>query len=218
MSDAVPPTPPAYEVTGPKLGAAAPAAGQFVFTAGAGAAILIPAATFEARLGLGKSTSLEARYRNLAIVGHLGQLRFTWATPVTSRLTFGLAARTGIGSLGAGIGEAKTGIDLASLSLGNDWEVGQDLVVTWTRPRQAHVTWIVGPTYALAGPRYRNYDEQRFEWDARWQSITASVIGEWDLTATRRFFLRLDALFLVKAEIVPYGFLPTFTIGHAWST
>jgi hypothetical protein len=35
---------------------------------------------------------------------------------------------------------------------------------------------------------------------------------------TRRIFLRLDAMFLVKAETVPYGFLPTFTIGHAWST
>jgi hypothetical protein len=217
MSDALPP-PSAYEITGPKLGANAPAAGDFVFTAGAGAAILIPAATFEARLGLGKNTSLEARYRNLAIIGHLGQMRFTWATPISPRFTFGLAARTGIGSLGAGIGEAKTGIDLASLSLGNDWEVGQDMIVTWTRPHQAHVTWSVGPTYALAGPRYRNYDEQSFQWDARWQSITASVLGEWELTASRRFFLRLDALFMVKADIVPYGFLPTFTIGHAWST
>lgn len=217
MSDALPP-PSAYEVAGPKLGARAPAAGDFVLTAGAGAAILIPAATFEARLGLGKNTSIEARYRNLAIVGHTGQLRFTWATAISSHFTFGLAARTAIGSLGAGIGEAKTGIDLASLSLGNDWEVGHDMLVTWTRPHQAHVTWAVGPTYALAGPRYRNYDEQSFQWDARWQSITASVLGEWEITASRRFFLRLDALFLVIADTVPYGFLPTFTIGYAWST
>jgi hypothetical protein len=80
------------------------------------------------------------------------------------------------------------------------------------------LNWCAGPTYALAGPRYRNYDERAFEWDARWQSITASMIGEWELTPSRRFFLRLDALFLVKANIVPWGFLPTFTIGHAWST
>jgi len=217
MSEALPP-PQIIESTGPKLGAQAPAAGDFVFTAGAGAAILIPAATLEARAGLGAGTSLEVRYRNLFIVGHLGQVRFTWATPISSRFTFGLAARTQIGSLGAGIGEAKTGIDLTSLSLGNDWEVGHDLLLTWTRPHQAHVTWAVGPTYALAGPRYKNYDEKSFQWDARWQSITASCLGEWELSPSRRFFVRLDAMFMVVADIVPYGFLPTFTLGHAWST
>ena len=84
MSETLPPPPPAYVVAGPKLGAGAPAAGDFVFTAGAGAAILIPTATFEARLGLGRSTSLEVRYRNLAVVGHLAQTRFTWATPMFS--------------------------------------------------------------------------------------------------------------------------------------
>lgn len=227
MTDALPPqVDPVAEVapradarlsTGPKLGAAAPGAGDFVLTVGAGAAILLPQGTFEARVGLGASTSLELRYRNLAVLGHVGQARFTWATPVTSRVTFGLALRTNIGSIG-GATEAKTGIDLTSLSLGNDWEVGHDMLLTWTRPHQAHVTWAVGPTYALAGPRYANYDEKSFKWDARWQSVSASVIGEWEITASRRFFLRLDTLFIVKAEVVPYGFLPTFTIGHAWST
>lgn len=203
--------------TGPKLGAPAPSAGNLVVTIGAGGAILIPHATIEARIGLGASTSLEARYRNLAVLGHTGQARFTWATPMTTHLTFGLALRTGIGALGAA-SEAKTGIDLYSLSLGNDWEVGHDLILTWTRPHQAHVTWSIGPTYALGGQRYSNYDERSFQWDARWQSVLASVVGEWEITASRRFFLRLDALFLIKADIVPYGFLPTFTIGHAWST
>ncbi len=80
------------------------------------------------------------------------------------------------------------------------------------------MTWAVGPTYALAGPRYSNYDDHTFRWDARWQSVSASVVGEWELSSRRRFFLRLDAQFLIKAEVVPYGFLPTFTIGHAWST
>lgn len=231
MSDALPPRfEPAAEVAdaapraaaraavgGPKLGAAAPSAGNAVFTIGAGNAILLPQGTFEARVGLGASTSLELRYRNLALLGHLGQARFTWATPVSRHLTFGLAVRTGIGSLG-GATEAKTGIDTTSLSLGNDWEVGHDLLLTWSRPHQAHVTWAIGPNYALAGPRYINYDERRFQWDARWQSVVASAIGEWEITKTRRFFLRLDALFLVKADIVPWGFLPTLTIGHAWST
>ena len=227
MTDALPPQvdpvaevapkPPPRAVGGPKLGAAAPGAGDLVLTIGAGGAILIPQGTAEVRLGLGGSTSLELRYRNLAVLGHLGQARFTWATPVTSRLTFGLALRTGIGSLGGASG-AKTGIDLSSLSLGNDWEVGHDLLLTWTRPHHAHVTWALGPTYALAGPRYTTYDNRAFKWDARWQSVSASVIGEWEITPSRRFFLRLDALFLVKAEVVPYGFLPTFTIGHAWST
>lgn len=227
MSDALPPpldppgetramSPPGATF-GPKLGAMAPAAGDFVFTLGAGNAILLPAVTTEVRLGLGRSTSLELRYRNLAVLGHLGQARFTWATPISSRLTFGLAARTGIGSLAQGDGE-KVGIDLSSLSLGNDWEVGHDMLVTWTRPHMAHVTWSLGNTYALAGPRYKNYYEREFKWDARWQSVNASVIGEWEITKSRRFFLRLDALFVVKADVVPYGFLPTFTIGHAWST
>lgn len=204
-------------VTGPKLGAGAPSAGNLVLTMGAGMAILLPQVTVEARLGLGASTSLELHYRNLGVLAHFGQARFTWATPVTSRWTFGLAVRTGIGTLGGDRG-TTLGIDLSSLSLGNDWEVGHDMLVTWTRPHQAHVTWALGPTYALAGPRYRNYFEPRFQWDARWQSVTASVIGEWELSASRRFFLRLDGLFVVKADVVPYGFLPTFTIGHAWST
>lgn len=217
MTDALPPHPAPMVSTGPKLGAGAPAAGDLVLGIGAGGAILIPQGTFEARVGLGRGTSLELRYRNLAILGHTGQARFTWATPITSRLTFGLALRTGIGSIGGGASEAKTGIDISSLSLGNDWEVGHDLLLTWTRPRQAHVTWSLGPTYALAGPRYTNYDERSFRWDARWQSVLAVVVGEWEITPSRRFFLELDALFLVKADVVPYGFLPTFTIGHAWS-
>ncbi len=203
---------------GPSLGAGAPSAGNFVFTLGAGTALVLPQATAEVRLGLGRSTSLELRYRNLALIGHIGQARFTWSTRIGPRWTFGLAARTGIGSLGAGIGEVKTGIDFSSLSLGNDWEVGHDMLLTWTRPQHAHVTWALGPTYVLAGRRYSNYDERAFRWDAHIQSVSASVIGEWELTPSRRFFLRLDALFLIKTEIVPYGFLPTFTIGHAWST
>lgn len=203
--------------TGPKLGAGAPGAGDLVVTIGAGGAILLPQGTLEARLGLGASTSVELRYRNLAVLGHLGSARFTWATRASAHLTFGLALRTGIGTLG-GNSEAKTGIDIGSLSLGNDLDVGHDLVLTWTRPHQAHITWALGPTYALGGPRYQNYDEKAFRWDPRWQSVLGSVIGEWEITASRRFFLRLDALFLVKAEVVPYGFLPTFTIGHAWST
>ena len=204
-------------VTGPKLGANAPSAGNLVLTMGAGSSILIPHVTFEARVGLGASTSIELRYRNLGVLAHFGQARFTWATPVSSRLTFGLAVRTGIGTLGGDRG-TTLGIDLSSLSLGNDWEVGQDMLLTWTRPHQAHVTWALGPTYALAGPRYTNYFEPEYKWDPRWQSVNASVTGEWEITESRRFFLRLDALFIVKAGVVPYGFLPTFTIGHAWST
>jgi hypothetical protein len=220
MSDAVSLPPSHIEAavaTGPKLGAAAPRAGGLILTTGAGLAFLVPQGTFEGRVGLGKSTSLELRYRNLAILGHHGQLRFTWATPLTSRFVFGLAARTAIGTLSQA-SDIEFGIDFRNLSLGNDWEVGHDMLLTWTRPHHAHVTWSVGPTYALAGPRFANYDERAFRWDARWQSVTASVLGEWEITKTRRFFLRLDALFLIKAEIVPYGFLPTFTIGHAWST
>ena len=227
MTDALPPQvdpvalvaprPATRVVTGPKLGASAPSAGNLVFTMGAGIAILIPHATVEARLGLGASTSIELRYRNLGALAHFGQARFTWSTPVSSCLTFGLAVRTSIGTLGGDRG-TTLGIDLSSLSLGNDWEVGHDMLLTWTRPHQAHVTWALGPTYALAGPRYANYFEPEFKWDARWQSVSASVTGEWEITESRRFFVRLDALFIVKAEVVPYGFLPTFTIGHAWST
>jgi hypothetical protein len=204
--------------TGPKLGAAAPPAGNLVATIGAGGALLLPQGTIEARVGLGAGTSVELRYRNLAGLGHLGQARFTWAVPVSSRVTFGLAVRTGIGFIGGSVAESTLGFDPSYLSLGNDWDVGQDMLVTWTRPHQAHVTWALGPTYALAGPRYTSYDDRKFTWDAHWQSVTATVIGEWEITESRRFFLRLDGLFIVKEQIVPYGFLPTFTIGHAWST
>ena len=216
MSDALPP-PTEIIAEGPKLGAPAPRAGHFVISGGGGLAFIIPQATVEARVGLGANTSIELRYRNLAVLGHTGQARFTWAIPIRPRWTIGLAGRTQIGSIGDGL-EVKTGIDTTSLSLGNDWEVGQDLLVTWTRPGHAHITWSLGPTYALGGPRYIDYDEKKFKWDARWQSVLGSVLGEWELSKSRRFFLRLDALFLVKADVVPYGFLPTFTIGHAWST
>lgn len=218
VADVAPQQAAARASTGPKLGAAAPRAGNLVVTIGAGGAILLPQGTLEARVGLGASTSIELRYRNLAGIGHLGQARVTWATPISARVTFGLALRTGIGFLGGTTAETTLGIDPSFLSLGNDWDVGQDMLVTWTRPHQAHITWALGPTYALAGPRYTNYDDRKFRWDAHWQSVTASMIGEWEITASRRFFLRLDMLFLVKEQTVPYGFLPTFTIGHAWST
>lgn len=220
MSDAVaaevaPALPPASG--GPRLGAIAPRAGGVVLTLGAGGAIVVPHLTAEARVGLGRSTSVELRYRNLGIFGHFVQGRFTWATPVTRSFTFGLAARTSVGTLSPGDG-GSFGIEFSTLSLGNDWEVGHDFLLTWSRPGQAHITGAIGPSYALGGPRYTSYDERDWRWDARWQSVTASLLGEWELTMKQRFFLKLDALFLIKADIVPYGFLPTFTIGHAWST
>jgi hypothetical protein len=209
------PASPAYG--GARLGAAAPRAGNLVFSLGAGSALVLPQVTLDARVGLGAGTSIDVRYRNLAFYGHYVQGRFTWATPVTSRVTFGLAARTGIGSL-AQADSAAFGINFSALALGNDWEVGHDIVVTWTRPGQAHVTGALGPTYSLGGPRYVTFDDSKWKLEPKWQSVTATLLGEWELTMTRRIFLRLDAMFLVKAETVPYGFLPTFTIGHAWST
>ena len=92
------------------------------------------------------------------------------------------------------------------------------MLLTWTRPHQAHVTWSSGRRTRSPARATRTTTTSTSQWDARWQSVTASVIGEWEFTPSRRFFLRLDALFLVKADVVPYGFLPTFTIGHAWST
>jgi hypothetical protein len=202
---------------GPRLGAQAPPLGNLVLSLGAGAAILLPQVTADARIGLGASTSLDFRYRNLAVYGHFGQARFTWSMPIAKNLSFGLALRTGIGSLSEGDG-AKFGINFSALSLGNDWDVGHDLLLTWTRPHHAHITTSIGPTYALGGPRYTTFDKRDFQWDLRWQSVTATLLGEWEITQSRRFFLRLDGQFIVKADVVPYGFLPTFTIGHAWST
>jgi hypothetical protein len=203
---------------GPKLGAMAPAAGDFVFTLGAGNAILLPAVTDRgaprARRDRRASSSVIATSRSSGISvrrASRGRRRSARASRSASR-----RARASARSRRATA--QKVGIDLSSLSLGNDWEVGHDMLVTWTRPHMAHVTWSLGNTYALAGPRYKNYYEREFKWDARWQSVNASVIGEWEITKSRRFFLRLDALFVVKADVVPYGFLPTFTIGHAWST
>jgi hypothetical protein len=205
--------------SGPRLGAIAPPAGKMVISAGAGIAILLPQLTLEGRIGLGESTAVDVRYRNLGIFGHLAQTRFTWAMPLGSRVTFGLAARTGIGTLGLGSGDsARLGIDLSGISLGNDWEVGHDFLLTWSRPGRAHVSASLGPTYALAGPRYTTYDDKKWKWDAHWQDVTMSLLGEWELSESRRFFIRLDGQFLIKEETVPYGFLPTLTLGHAWST
>jgi hypothetical protein len=202
---------------GPRLGAGAPRLGGVVFSVGAGAAEVLPQLTLDARVGLGANTSIDVRYRNLAVLGQYGQARFTWATPVSARVTFGLAARVAIGTLSPGDG-GSFGLQFSSLALGNDLEVGHDIVLTWARPGSAHLTGALGPTYSLGGPRYYDFDHSKWRFEPFWQSVTASLLGEWELTPARRFFLRLDALFLVKADVVPYGFLPTFTIGHAWST
>src|SRR6185436_1385492 len=110
------------------LGAAGPAAGDVVLSAGAGLVFVLPYATLSGRIGTGYGTSVELRYKNVAVFGHEGRVRLGWGAEIAGGLDLGIAVRGSYMSL-AQAGDGTFGIQFANLGLGNDVEVGNDLLV-----------------------------------------------------------------------------------------
>jgi hypothetical protein len=214
----------------PLVGAVPPEAGRVVLHAGAGMAVLLPHVTGAVQLGLGARVGLELGYRTVAGLSHKGKLGVRWSAPVTRSVSIGVAARTALGTLGPADG--LVGIEFSNVALANDWEVGHDLLLSWRRPGQAHVTAAIGPTYTLGGPRSTSYDETDFEITPDFRAIDAEVRGEWALGPRLNLVLSLEGTVLLGIEtddaciearqrncgqIAPIGFLPTSSAGLAWS-
>ena len=202
--------------TGPLAGALSPKPGSFVINGGAGMVFALPHVTLGARLGSGFGTRVELVYRNLAAFGHMGEARIGWGTLVSRLLALGVVARTSIMTLSQADGSV-IGIQFSDLALGNDWEAGGDLVLTWLRPGRAQVTAELGTTWTLGGERYVSFDEREFQYDTEWRSIDFALQVEWLVRAGLDGYVRLDGMILTRAEVRPLGFLPTWTAGVAWA-
>ena len=176
---------------------------------------ILPHATLGMRLGTGFGTRVELVYRNLAALGHLGEARVGWGMLVADDVAVGAVARTSIMTLSQADGSV-IGIQFSNLALGNDWEAGADLVVTWRRPGQAQVTAEFGTSWTLGGERYISFDESEFQYDVGWRSIDFALQGEWPIRVGFNGFVRLDGMIITGEEIQPIGFLPTWTAGFAW--
>jgi hypothetical protein len=211
-----PTAPPSLASPRSLVGAASPAAGHIYVAGEAGMIFILPHLTVGGIIGLGGGAAVELRYRNIAALGHNGRVRLAWGTKINDRLFYGVSARTSITSLrlaDAGL----IGIQFSNLAIGNDWEVGSDMALTWLRPGDAHITASLGPTWTLGGPRYTSFKEDEFVIEPGIRSITGSVQGEWEMSQRLTFFLRLDAAVLLGTEIRPIGFIPTGAIGFGWS-
>ena len=229
-ASAAPPEPPPERLNRALLGARGPRLGHVVPFGSLGVALILPQLTLGARVGLGAGFYGEAAYANLAVFGHQGRVRFGWGGAVGRRFELGLAAKSSFATLRLA-DKQLVGISFSALPLGNDWDVGQELALTWNRPGHAHVTTSVGPLFTLGGLRYDSFDEARFRFEPALRGVTAAVQGEWSVWRIANVMLRLDALFLAGVErdracqaarqdhcqqLVPLGFVPTGTVGVAW--
>jgi hypothetical protein len=197
------------------VGAGAPALGKVVLAGEAGLLFLLPHLTAGVLVGTGAGTSVELRYRNIAAFGHSGRVRLAWGTQVARDLVYGVAVRSSITSLALADG-GVIGIQFSNLAIGNDWEIGSDMMLTWLRPGAAHITVAAGPTWTLGGTRYTSFDQSGFRLDPGWRAISASLQGEWELSRRFNVFLRLDGTVLVGTEILPLGYIPTGSVGLGW--
>jgi hypothetical protein len=216
----------------PLLGAAGPALGDVVLYGSLGAAMFLPQVELAGRVGSGAGSSVELGYRNLAAFGNEGRLRLAWGGAVNDWLDVGVAARGSYTTLAAA-GDGFVGIQFQNLSLGNDLELGNDLLLSFRRPGAAHITASAGPTFTLGGTRFVHFDEsETFQLDPALRAIHVSVQGEWSWLERVNVVLRLDGMFLMGVEVdeqcvqarqqdcgqpVPFGFLPTGTVGVAWA-
>ena len=214
------------------LGARSPELGSFTLYGALGMALILPHITLGGRAGLGGGASVDVAYRNLAIFGQQARLRIGYGRDA-GPIDLGIAFRTSYSTLELADG-GLIGIEFSSLPIGNDWEIGNDLVITWNRPGSAHITASVGPTFTLGGIRYVGFEERAegFGFDPSIRGIETAVQGEWGLWSKVNVFLRLDALILLGleedeacveaqqencGELVPFGFVPTGTVGLAWA-
>lgn len=198
------------------LGAESPKAGNLVVFGEAGMIFVLPHFTLGAMIGVGGGVAAELRYRNIAGAGHAGRFRVAWGTRINQNLAYGVAARTSITSLAMADG-GLIGIEFSNIAIGNDWEVGSDLYLTWIRPGNAHITASLGPNWTLGGVRYAGFNEREFQFEPGFRSLLAAVQGEWAIRPRLHVILRLDAAFLLGTEIVPLGYIPTGTVGFGWS-
>jgi hypothetical protein len=198
------------------VGAVAPPLGGVVFSGEAGMIFVLPTLSVAANVGLGGGASAEIRYRNIAGLGHAGKLRLALSKRVHRYLVFGVAVHSSITSL-AQADIDLLGIQFSNLSIGNDWLAGGALSLTWLRPRHAHVTASIGPTFTLGGLRYTSYTERAFRIDPAPRALTGTVQGEWEIRPRFNVFLRLDADVLLQQRIMPLGFIPTGTVGFGWA-
>ncbi|HZF55536.1 MAG TPA: hypothetical protein VE093_43280 [Polyangiaceae bacterium] len=198
------------------LGAESPRAGKIVVFGETGMIFVLPHFTAGAMIGVGGGALAELRYRNIAGAGQSGRFRVAWGTRIHEHLVYGVAARTSITSLGVADG-GLIGIEFSNIAIGNDWEVGSDLYLTWIRPGNAHITASIGPNWTLGGVRYSSFNESEFRIEPGLRSVLAAVQGEWPIRPRLNVFLRLDAAFLIGTEIVPLGYIPTGSVGFGWS-
>lgn len=209
-------TPPTVPKPHVRTGAATPALGKIQLFGEAGMIFVLPHLSAGAIVGLGGGTAVELRYRNIAALGHGGRLRFAWSTKVSKGLLYGISARTSITSLklaDTGI----IGIQFSNIAVGNDWEVGGDMALTWVRPGHAHITASIGPTWTLGGIRYSSFNESAFQIEPGPRAMMLGVSGEWEMSPRWSIYLRLDGAILVGTEIMPIGFIPTGALGLTWS-
>jgi hypothetical protein len=215
------------------LGAAGPELGDFVIHGSLGAVLILPHITVGVRGGLGAGFGADIAYRNLAAFGHAGRLRLFWGARIADDVDFGVAYRTAISSLELA-DDTVAGIQFSTLPLANDWTMGNQLALTFHRPGEAHITVGAGTTFTLGGVRFVGFEEKAdgFVFDPAARAVDASVQGEWELWSDANVFVRLDTQFLLGIEkdeacqqarsnectqLVPFGFIPTGTLGLAWS-
>lgn len=215
------------------MGAAPPELGEFVMHGSLGAVLILPHLTAGVRAGLGAGLGVDLAYRNLAAFGHEGRLHLMWARRIAKHVDFGLLYQTAYSSLELADGTVA-GIQFSTLPLANDWTMGNRIALTFHRPDDAHITLAAGTLFTLGGVRFVGFEEKAdgFVFDPAARAIEASVQGEWDLWSDVNVFARLDAVFLLGIEkdeacqaarsnectqLVPFGFIPTGTLGLAWA-
>ena len=215
------------------MGAAPPELGGFVVHGSLGAVLILPHLTVGVRGGLGAGFGVDVAYRNLAAFGHEGRLHLMWAQRIAKDVDFGLLYQTAYSSLELADGTVA-GIQFSTLPLANDWTMGNRVGLTFHRPDDAHITVAAGLLFTLGGVRFVGFEEKAdgFVFDPAARAIEASVQGEWDLWSDVNVFARLDTVFLLGIEkdeacqaarsnectqLVPFGFIPTGTLGLAWA-
>jgi hypothetical protein len=212
-------------------GARGPELGSLVVRGSAGMALILPHFVLGARAGLGGGSYAELGYGDLAGFGQQARAQLGWGFAITDHVDIGVTARSTFSYLGLADGTV-VGINFSSLPIGNDWEIGNDVVLSWHRPGSAHLTASVGPTFTLGGVRFVGFEQSELALDPSARSIDAAVQAEWSLWETANVFVRLDAQFLLGVEydeacvqagqdncgsIVPFGFIPTGALGIAWA-
>lgn len=215
------------------LGAAPPALGGFVLHGSLGAVLILPHLTAGVRAGLGAGFGVDVSYRNLAAFGHEGRLQVLWGMEIADGVDVGLRYQTAISSLELA-DDTVAGIQFSTLPLANDWTMGNRFVLSFNRAAGAHITAAAGLLFTLGGVRFIGFEEKAegFTFDPAARAVETSIQGEWELWSNVNVFARLDAQFLLGIEkdeacqaakqnectqLVPFGFLPTGTVGLAWA-